>query len=85
MKKCVAIFRSRSETRYFIERLRLYNVPCRSIDTPKEAHLGCGTSAEFPPNEIARAKAIIQSGRFKSFYCFLLVEKDGFKTKTTKI
>jgi hypothetical protein len=69
----------------FYSYLKNYNVSCRTIETPKEAKIGCGISVEFPPSEISRARAIVRYKQFKSFYCFLMVEKNGFKITTTKI
>ena len=85
MRKCVAVFRSRSESMSFLGYLKNYNIPCRTVETPKEAHLGCGTSVEFPVTEIARAMSIVKSKGFNSFYSFLMIEKNGFRTTTTKI
>jgi hypothetical protein len=85
MKKYLAVFRSRTDVLFFIERLRENGVFAKTVPTPKELKLGCGISAEFSNNSLALAKKLINTGNFPSFYSFVSVENRGGRTLTVKI
>ena len=65
--KIIAIFRSRSQTIDFVSRLQRSGVTVQTVNTPKEARVGCGLSASFGANAIAQAKFILRSGKYTSF------------------
>lgn len=85
VKKCVAVFKSRTQVLAFVEIMNKNGVSCKLISTPKEAHVGCGVSAEFSQNKLNIAKAVTSSGKFSSFVGFFLIEKRGSHTTTARI
>ena len=85
MKRCVVIFKSRTQVMYFIDLMIKRGVSVKSVSTPKEAKLGCGISAEIPLSSISLAKSVINSVGFSSFYGIFIIEKSGLRTTTTKI
>ncbi len=84
-KKGVAVFKSRSQVMAFIEKMNSLGASSRLISTPKEAHLGCGVSAEFSVSHLSTAKAVVNRFRYNSFYGFFLIEKRGSRTTTVRI
>ena len=85
MKRCVVVFKSRTQVMYFIEIMSKKGIYAKSVSTPKEAKIGCGISAEIPLNSLTLAQNIIKSIGFSSFYGIFLIEKRGLRTTTTKI
>ena len=85
IKKCVAVFKSRTQVMSFVEIMNSRGVPCKIISTPKEAHVGCGVSAEFPQSKLNIAKVVVNMGGFSSFIAFFLLEKRGSHTTTVRI
>lgn len=67
----LAVFRSRSQTLDFLSRLRNAGVPSQAVNTPREAGVGCGISAKFDENFLARARAIVEKYPYSSFSGFL--------------
>ena len=74
MKYCLAVFRSRTAVLAFAEYLSRGGVACKIINTPSEAHIGCGVYAV----EVVRRYGL--SG-FGGFY---LYEKNGNRTSVRK-
>ncbi len=85
MKRCVVVFKSRTQVMYFIELMVKRGIYAKSVSTPKEAQIGCGISAEIPLSSVNLAKSIIKTVGFSSFYGILLIEKRGLRTTTSKI
>lgn len=85
MKRCVVVFKSRTQVMYFVELMVKMGVFCKTISTPKEAKIGCGISAEIPFTSLSVAQSLIKSIGFSSFYGIFLIEKRGLRTSTTKI
>ncbi len=85
MKRCVVVFKSRTEVMYFIETVKNYGVYAKTVSTPKEAKIGCGLSSEIPLSSLTLALKIIKNVGFNSFYGVFLIEKKGNRTITTKI
>jgi hypothetical protein len=81
----LAAFRSRTQTMAFYDRLKRVGCMAVVVNTPKEAHVGCGVSAEFSQNNLNLAKTVVGSGRFSSFVGFFLIEKRGSHTTTARI
>ncbi len=48
MTFCIAVFRSRTQVMEFIEYMQSRGIDSSAINTPAEAHVGCGISAKFP-------------------------------------
>ena len=85
LKKCVAVFKSRTQVMSFVEIMNSRGVPCKIISTPKEAHVGCGVSAEFSLDKLNQAKIVVNNVGFSSFNGFFLIEKRGSHTTTLRI
>ena len=84
MKKYVAVFRSRTDVLSFIENLRKHGVYAIAVQTPKEAKVGCGISAEFSPAGISVAKRLLETGAYPSFFGFFIIEKRGKTVTATR-
>ena len=85
MKRCVVVFKSKTQVMYFIEIMKNNGVNAKSVSTPKEAKIGCGISAEVPYSSLSTSLKIIKKVGFDSFYGVFLIEKRGNRTTTTKI
>ena len=59
----LAVFRSRSHSLAYAERLNGYGVAATTTPAPKEAKIGCGLCVRFDVRYFARAKAILHTGR----------------------
>ena len=66
----LAVFRSRSQTIDFVSRLTRYGVSVQTVNTPKEAGVGCGLSAKFSFPALLHAKKVLQTNRYSSFVGF---------------
>ncbi|MBP5243085.1 MAG: DUF3343 domain-containing protein [Clostridia bacterium] len=62
----LAVFRSRSQTLDFAARLGQTGVTVKTVNTPREAGVGCGLSAKFDSSALWRARAILRR-RYSSF------------------
>ncbi len=85
MKRCVVVFKSRTQVMYFIEIMNKKGYTAKSVPTPKEARIGCGVSAEIKISSINYAYKLIKKVGFSSFYGMFIIEKRGERTTTTKI
>lgn len=71
MYELLAVFKSRSQAMDCAARMRVANLRCALIATPKEAGVGCGLSIKIDRAQLARAQNIIKSGRYSAFYGFI--------------
>ena len=85
MKKCVAVFRSRTQVMNFCEHTKKKGGICKLIPTPKEAKTGCGISCEIPISQIGLSKEIILFYSLNAFYGFFIIEKEGNRASIRKI
>ncbi len=85
MKRCIVVFKSRTQVMYFIELMKNHGLSAKAVTTPKEARIGCGISAEISYSSLSTANSIIRRVGFSSFYGVFLIEKRGGRTTTTKI
>ena len=79
----LAVFRSRTHSLEYLERLRFYGVQANAAPTPKEAKIGCGLCVEFDVRYFARAQAILNVGRYTSFKGFYKKEFFGGRMSIT--
>lgn len=70
----LAVFRSRSHSLDYAQRLNGYGVTAVTVPTPKEAKIGCGLCVRFDARYYARAKAVLNLGRYSSFNGFYKIE-----------
>ncbi len=85
MKRCVVVFKSRTQVMSFNDIMNREGYPSKLVSTPKEAHIGCGISAEISKSHVNIALKIIKKGEFSSFYGIFLIDRRGNRTSTTKI
>jgi hypothetical protein len=76
----LAVFRSRSHSLDYVERLNSYGVPATAMPTPKEAKIGCGLCARFDARYFVRAQAVLKTGGYSSFKGFY--KMDFFNGRT---
>ena len=70
----LAVFRSRSHSLDYAERLKKYGVAATLVPTPKEARIGCGLCVQFDGRDTPRASAILKTGKYSSFKGFYKME-----------
>ncbi len=75
----LAVFRSRSQSVDYAQKLMGYGVPAESVPAPKEAQIGCGLCVRFDGRALARAKAVLKLGRYSSFKGLYRMEYFGGK------
>ncbi|MBQ2769072.1 MAG: DUF3343 domain-containing protein [Clostridia bacterium] len=63
----LAVFRSRTQSLEYAERLYQYGVAATTTAAPKEARIGCGLCVRFDERSFVRANAILKTGRYSSF------------------
>lgn len=78
MRYLLAIFKSRNETLYFSNLLKTNGIYSFIINTPKEAGQTCGISVKYNLQDHSKARMLLQSKPFKSFYGFYLITEEGF-------
>ncbi len=84
MRVCIAVFRSRTQVIEFIDYMQQIGVSATLVSTPKEAKLGCGTSAKIPISKMKEAQFIINKYRLNAFYGFFVITKNGNRTTTVR-
>lgn len=77
MNLCIAVFRSRTQTYEFIDYMTRSGISCRAVNTPPEAKVGCGISAEFNLGHSGYASKIIRFRGLNSFVAFYKVIKNS--------
>lgn len=85
MRYCIAVFKSRTAVMEFAEALRENNVGATVINTPPEAHVGCGVCVRFPYVYSPYAYELIQRYSFGGFKGFFLVERVGARTTVRRL
>jgi hypothetical protein len=73
----LAVFRSRSQSLDYAERLQKYGVAATTTPAPKEAKIGCGLCVRFEVRYFQRANALLRSGRYSSFKGFYQLDFVG--------
>ncbi|MBQ8295657.1 MAG: DUF3343 domain-containing protein [Clostridia bacterium] len=79
----LAVFRSRSHSLDYLERLHRYGVDATTAPTPKEAKIGCGLCVRFDSRVFTRARAILKTGKYSSFKGFYKMEFLAGKVSVT--
>lgn len=75
----IAVFRSRSHSLDYAERLKRYGVEATTVPTPKEVRIGCGLCVRFDVRSFMRARAILKTASYSSFKGFYKTEFVGGK------
>ena len=73
----LAVFRSRTHSLDYLERLHRYGVDAATAPAPREAHIGCGLCVTFDARLLPRAQAILKTGNYPSFKGFYKKEFVG--------
>ena len=79
----LAVFRSRSHSLDYAERLYKYGVEASVTSAPKETKIGCGLCVRFEERVFLRAQAILKVGGYSSFKGFYKVEFYGAQMQLT--
>ncbi|MBQ8320199.1 MAG: DUF3343 domain-containing protein [Clostridia bacterium] len=66
----LAVFRSRSQSLDFAERLNGYGIAAETVAAPKEAKIGCGLCVRFEEKNFPRVRAILKIGKYTTFKGF---------------
>ena len=66
----LAVFRSRSQSVDYAQKLLEYGVSAETVPAPKEAKIGCGLCVRFDERVFVRAKAVLRIGGYSSFKGF---------------
>lgn len=69
MNFIIAVFKVRSQTMAFYDKLKRQGVMVNIINTPKQAKVSCGISVRFPSKALPLAYATLEN-RFDSFVGF---------------
>ena len=85
MTYCLAVFRSRTQTYEFIDRMQRFGLSAKAVNTPPEAHIGCGISAEFFMAHKGYAVRIIGKYGLNGFAGFYRVDVSGGRTYATPV
>lgn len=85
MKYCLAVFASRTQVYEFAEVLTDGGIDCRVVNTPAQAHIGCGVSARFPYVNLPYASGIINGRRFSSFRGLYLLEPTAIGIRVSRL
>lgn len=83
MKYVIAVFASRTQVYEFVEILLGGGINAGVINTPAEAHIGCGVSAKFPHVNLPYASSVAK--RLPSFRGFYLAERTGRGLRITRL
>ena len=70
----LAVFRARAHSLAYADRLNEYGVTATTVNTPKEAKIGCGLCVRFDARHFYRARAILRTGNYTSFKGFYQID-----------
>ena len=70
----LAVFRSRSQSLDFAEKLRGYGIAVETVAAPKEARIGCGLCVSFDEKYFTRVRAVLRLGKYSTFKGFYKTE-----------
>ncbi len=79
----LAVFRSRSQSLDFAERLQKYGVAASTVTAPKEAKIGCGLCVRFEARVFHRANAILKTGKYSTFKGYYRLDFVGGRVSVT--
>ena len=79
----LAVFRSRSHSLDYAERLYRYGVDSTTVSAPKDVRIGCGVCVRFDARYFVRANAILKTGRYSSFKGFYRIDYVGGRMTVT--
>jgi hypothetical protein len=77
----LAVFRSRSQSLDYANRLRAYGVLSETVTAPKDAKIGCGLCVRFDSKVFVRAQAVLKTAKYSSFKGFYKMDFSGATVK----
>ena len=77
----LAVFRSRSQSLDYANKLRAYGVISETVSAPKDAKIGCGLCVRFDAKVFVRAQAVLKSVKYSSFKGFYKMDFSGASVK----
>ncbi len=77
----LAAFRSRTQTMRFYERMKSAGCTATVVNTPKEAHVGCGISVKLAEGCFGFAKRAVNGGGYDSFAGFFEIKQIAGRTR----
>ncbi len=81
----LAAFRSRTQTMRFFERMKRGGCAVSVVNTPKEAHVGCGISVKFPTQCFGFAKRVLYARGYDSFAGFFEIRQISGRTQVKTV
>ena len=75
----LAVFRSRAQSLDYAERLKKYGVQVTTMQTPREARIGCGLCVRMDSKQVPKANAILKLGKYTAFKGFYKMDFTGGK------
>jgi hypothetical protein len=79
----LAVFRSRSQSIDYADRLLSFGVRAETMSAPKEAKIGCGLCVRFDETQFVRANAVLKTGKYTSFKGYYKTQFLAGKTSIT--
>ncbi len=67
----LTVFRSRAQALDCTATLRAAGIPAATVNTPKEAGVGCGLSVKIEENFLPRVKMLVRQKRYSAFAGYL--------------
>ena len=77
----LAVFRSRTQSIDYANRLRSYGVISETVTAPKDAKIGCGLCVRFDAKVFVRAQAVRKTSKYSSFKGFYKIEYSSLGVK----
>lgn len=77
----LAVFRSRTQSLDYANRLRNYGVISETVTAPKDAKIGCGLCVRFDAKVFIRAQAVLKTANYSSFKGFYKIDYSGVNVK----
>ncbi|HBF86329.1 MAG TPA: hypothetical protein DDW54_01465 [Clostridiales bacterium] len=85
MNYVLAVFRSRTQVLEFTDYMKAGGVDCKVINTPTEAHVGCGICAAFPYRYLAYARTVVKYYSLFSLTGFYSYSTERGRTAVMKL
>ena len=77
----LAVFRSRTQSLDYANRLRAYGVLSETVTAPKDAKIGCGLCVRFDAKVFIRAQAVLKTAKYTSCKGFYKIDYSGANIK----
>lgn len=85
MEYYIAVFKSRTQTMKFQDRLRRNGLAVSIVNTPRQASLGCGLSVKFSGGDLEIIKNILTTESYHSFGGIFFVTGNGNNLSVSRL